>query len=116
MSLKDMILSAEDLPKLKIKVPEWNCSVFVRSMNGLERSEYEERMREISKKKTADYRIIATYLFYVLVDENGERIFDDPEDIELLVKKNSTVLLRIFKTASRHNGMTADDIEESEKN
>lgn len=116
MSLRDKILQAEDLPSLEIKVPEWGCSVWARAMTGLERSEYEDRMRALNKEKAPDYQVLALYLFYVLVDESGERIFTDTEDIKALSAKNSAALLRVFQQASRHNGMTAADVEDLEKN
>ena len=41
MSLKEQILKADDLPKEKVNVPEWNVDVYVRALTAAERDGYE---------------------------------------------------------------------------
>ena len=41
MGLRDDILQIDDLPTESVEVPEWGMTLFVRSMNGCERDQYE---------------------------------------------------------------------------
>jgi hypothetical protein len=48
-----------------------------------------------------------------LVDENGERLFNKPED---LGKKSSAVIERLFREASEMSGLTDEQFQEAIKN
>jgi hypothetical protein len=114
---KDAILKADDLPRQVVEVPEWGGSVMVRGLTGSERDKFEA---SVLVKKGKDYDVKLTDLRARLVvlsviDEAGNRLFDD-NDVAELGKKSASALNRVFEAAQRLSGLTDQDIEELEKN
>lgn len=112
---KDAILQADDLPTEVVNIPEWGGDVIVRTMPGTERDQFEQEVMEITEGKKKAKNIRSLLCVRVLVDDEGERIFTD-EDAQALGKKSSLVLDRIYDIAQRLNGVTAEDVDEMEKN
>ncbi len=111
---KDAILSADDLPREEVDVPEWNGSVFVRTMTAAERDSFEMGvMQEDGSKDFLNLR--ARLCARCLVDDKGERLFTDAEAVAL-GGKSAGALDRIFAVTQRLNGMSAEDVEELAKN
>lgn len=114
-SLKDQILSAEDLKTESVYVPEWGVTVYVRSMTGDERDEFESSLYEqkgSSRQRNLEH-LRARFCARVMVDENGERLFSDKQsDIDKLGRKSVKALDRIFEVGQRLNGLREEDIEE----
>ncbi len=120
MSLKELILNAEDLPREPISIPEWpgtDGMLFVRVMTGTERDAYEaswlEKKGEAFEVNRANLR--AKLAVRTLVDSAGVRIFEDAET-DSLGKKSSAALDRIFEVASRLNRISKKDEDELLKN
>lgn len=114
---RDMILNATDLPKEEVPVPEWNGTVWVKTLAGAERDAFEIAM---TKAKTRDgeanlQNIRARLAVLTVADYQGNRIFKD-EDADALGKKSAKALDRIFAVAQRLNGFRAEDVEELAKN
>ena len=42
MNLRESIIAANDLKRESVEVPEWGVTVYVRTMTGEERDQYEE--------------------------------------------------------------------------
>jgi len=112
---KDQILRADDLKVKEVKVKEWGGSVRLKEMNGLERDEFESRFSSLSEEGK-NMEAIAYMLSLVMVDENGRRLFDKPEELQELTKKNPNVLVRLFDQASSLNALGADDVDDAKKN
>jgi len=110
---KATILNTDDLPREELDIPEGGGSVFVRTMTGTERDAWEQSI--VSGGKTDLTNIRARMCVRVLVDTEGNRIFDDT-DAKQLGRKSSCALDRIFAAAQRLNGLSNDDVEELEKN
>lgn len=114
---RDMILGAVDLPSEDVDVREWGGIVRVRALTGAERDAFEASIVEQKGKKTtfnaANMR--AKLVAMSVVDENGQRLFDD-DDAQLLGKKSAAALNRVFEVAQRLSGLTQEDVEELEKN
>lgn len=111
---RDGILAAQDLPRKAVDVPEWGCTVYVRSMTGDERDAWEQWLLDT---KDGRRRIRARYCALVLVDADGERLFQDTdEDVEALGKKSAAALDRVFGAALTLNGMSEADQEAAEGN
>lgn len=109
---KDLILSADDLKKEEIDVPEWGGKVCIRTMRGEERDSFEQSIFDgqgTVKDKLDNVR--ARLLVLVLVDEAGNRLFTD-QDIPALGKKSAGVLDRLFEVAKRLNRISRKDVEE----
>ena len=110
---KAKILEAQDLPREELDIPEWGGSVWVRTMTGCERDAWEQSI--VSGGKTDLTNIRARMAVKVVVDEKGERLFDDAE-AKQLGRKSAPALDRIFAVAQRLNGLSSADVDELEKN
>lgn len=115
---KDQILSAEDLNRELVEVPEWGGSVYVQAMSGVERDAYEASIIEINedakgnvttKRRMENLR--AKMVARCMVGEDGERLFDESE-IEALGAKSAKALDRVFSVAQKLNGVSDKDLEE----
>jgi len=112
---RDQILSADDFASAKtVDVPEWGGSVRVRSMSAGERDLYEQDLvagRDGDRVANVRARLLA----FVIVDEEGNRVFSE-EDIEALGNKSVVAVDRVFAVAQRMNSLTQADVEVLEKN
>lgn len=119
-TLRDAILAAEDLPREEVKTDEWGPfgvpSVFVRGFTSKERDDWEMSLTvagpdggRVPNPRLKNLR--AGFVVRVLVDENGERIFDD-KDVDLLAGKSAAVLDRLWDVGRRLSGLeTASEAE-----
>jgi hypothetical protein len=131
---KDVILTAEDfltrgkkLPREKVEIPELDGHVFVITMNGAVRDEWEYhtfikgREKEVEKtgKAVVDEanmkNMRASLAAICTVDENDKRLFTIEQMLEL-TKVNAKILDRIFTVAQRLNGLGKGDLELKTKN
>jgi len=103
---RDSILTATDLKKEEVAVPEWGGSVFVRTMSGSERDAFESVQLKDPHK---DFR--ARMAVQTVCDENGELLFS-PADVDAVGKKSAAALDRVFALACRINGFTKQDVDE----
>ena len=115
---KAEILSAADLKTETIEVPEWGGAIIVRTMTGADRAAFQEAIGSTDaagNRQTNLHNILAKLCAITLVDEVGNRLFDE-SDIDLLAGKNGMVLDRVSAVVLRLNGMAADSLGEAEKN
>jgi len=110
MELRDQILCACDLPVKEVKVPEWGCTVYVKMMTAQERDRFEAAQMASPMSDVRARVAVAT-----ICDEAGNLLFKDA-DIPALNGKSARALDRIFAASTKHNGITAADIEELKKN
>jgi hypothetical protein len=117
MSLRDLILTADDLPREAVHCPEWKATVYVRTMTGEERDAFEQSQMEKRGKdeKQNLVGIRARLAVICACDKDGNAIFGE-SDIPALSKKSAKALNRIFNKASALNGFTGEDVEELAKN
>lgn len=104
---RSAILSASDVAKEVVAVPEWGGSVQVRGLTGKERDEFEQASirRASNGEMTLNMsNMRARLVAFCVVDEDGERLFSD-EDIAELGKKSASALERVAKVAQRLSGM-----------
>ena len=112
---KEEILGFSDLVTQDIPVPEWNGgSVRISVMPGWARDEYESLIVARGKKGLPP-NIRAKYLSYCLVDESNNLLFT-PQEVELLGKKSSKALDRVFEAASNLNATTEEGMLDTAKN
>ena len=112
---KDDILEYDDLMLTKIDVPEWHGHVYIRSMSGLQRADYEDAVAALPEKHKGGIQVIARYLVRVLTDAHNKRMFAD-EDCDHLSGKRWDVLMRIFSQASKINAIDQESLDALEKN
>lgn len=102
---KAAILGITDFKIEKVSVPEWGGDVYMRTITGLERDLFED---SYSEKKMRAFRV--RFLVLTLCDEKGERLFSD-EEIDVLGKKSSAVINRLFEKAWELNAFTNNAVE-----
>lgn len=115
---KEDILQARDVKIEQVDVPEWNGSVFVRSITAAERGQIEEAAAKFKESKGKDSfarTFTVKFASLAICDEEGKRLFDD-KDIALLQQKNAAAIARIAEAAQRLSGFTRQEMEELEKN
>lgn len=117
MLTKDAILAADDLRKEIVLVPEWGGDVFVRSMTGTERDDFEQSVYNSNgkSKDTNLSNIRARLCALTMIGEDGERLFELADAIKL-GKKSAKALDRVFSVAQNLNGLSGSDVEELAKN
>ena len=114
---RDQIVRAEDRKRELVSVPEWGGSVYVGSMTGKERDEFEMWANSLSDgngKIGKPSNIRARLACMTIVDENHTRLFS-LDDMAILGERNAAALDRIFDAAMRVNRMgkaEADTIAE----
>ncbi len=111
---KDEILSADDLKRERVELPEWgdeDSHAYVRTMTGRERDAYEENCQGDGGLRNIRARLVAL----TLCDENGERLFTDVE-ANKLGDRSSLALNRVCRIAQRLSGLTGQDVEDLAKN
>ena len=109
MSIKEKILTSQDLNPEKLHVPEWGVDVYIRVMSGFERDSFEAEIGGDGKRNLANIR--AKLAVRVLCDETGKRIFELKDAAEL-GQKSAAALDRIFTVATRVNRIGEKDVDE----
>lgn len=115
---KAEILAQDDLKYEDVQIPEWGGAwVRVRTLQANERDRFEaSTVQRNGKKVTTNLdNIRARLCLLCMVDENGERLFQE-EDTFPLGGKSAAALDRIFTVAQRLNGLRDEDVEELAKN
>jgi hypothetical protein len=111
---RDNILDADDLPLEEVEVPEWGGSVYVRSMNGFERQEFDTWLMETQDDPNRT-NMRGVVVCSCTTDADGVRLFT-AEDAEALGKKSAEALNRVFDVAMRLNALSADAVEDIAEN
>lgn len=122
----EQILAADDLPRVRVDVPEWapagtdpkEACVYVRRMNGEELDQYEEAIRRHSDEQfnlVSRDGLRAVVVALTTCDDSGQRLFS-LEQVKSLEAKSGEVLQRIFSPAAELNGLTKGAQEKLEKN
>jgi hypothetical protein len=110
---KEQILAADDMGLLKLSVPEWGGDVYIRVMTVGERDAYENEWQRKRDTGVDDFR--TKFLVRCLVDEKGNRLFDN-NDVIRLSQKSARVMNRVWLAAMEHNNLSDQSIEELAKN
>lgn len=105
MNLRDQILSAKDLKKEAIEIPEWGVTVYASELCA---GNYDAVMKAHGKDDTN--LSVATAIVLGIEDENGNAVFS-LDDIEVLMTKSMRVLERLYKSVMRLCGIDLDDTE-----
>ncbi len=112
------ILEHDDRVRELVDVPEWEGSVYVRSMTGTERDQYEASMfrfgrtaRGLEAKEVELGNLRAHLASLTMVDEDWMNLFT-PADVLILGQKSAAALERVSKVAQRLSGLTETDVKE----
>lgn len=113
-TLKEKILGANDLVREVIDVPEWDCTLYVRELDGAGRTRCMDLFPD-NKEDERDPDLMAKVLCLTLCNEYGELLFQE-SDAPALSKKNGLVIERLFLKALAVNKIGAKAEEEEIKN
>lgn len=104
---------SDELPTETVDIPEWGGQVRVQGMTGRQRDRFEagllERRGRVDVPNVDNIR--AKVVAACLVDEDGTRLFNDP-DADELGDYPAAIIERIYKVAARLSGIGDDDIDE----
>lgn len=106
---RDAILAADDLPRELVEVPEWGGSVWVGTMSGRDRDEFERLVTAGTENARARLALVC------LQDDAGQRLFT-PDDVAALGAKSSAALTRVAQVALRLNRLGDSAIEDAKGN
>ena len=115
---KDQILESSDLKNEAVDVPEWGGTVYVRTMTGADRDQFEASMVSIGvdgTRKADMTNLRAKLIALTIVDEAGNRLFD-ANDVDRLGLKSASAIERVFAAAQGLNGLGAKAEGEAVKN
>lgn len=114
---REAILDCSDLETEKVEIPQWGGYVFVRSLTGKERDDFESSCVEIKGKRreTNLSNIRAKLVSLTTVDSEGKRLFSE-SDVAELGSKNAGALDAIFSVAQRLSGLSEKDVNDLAKN
>jgi hypothetical protein len=112
---REDILNSQDLPMERVDVPEWGGFVYVRTMTGRERDNFETSISGGKGKKTNMNDFRARFAVEIICDEDGERIFNR-SDIEALTTKSGRALDRVFDSGKKLNRIGEDEQKELVEN
>ena len=110
---REQILKSDDLPLEKVDVPEWGGSVYMRTLTGKQRDEFEQLAFDRQKKKNLDIRGCKVKLVAMcLCDKDGKVLFGGRDDESKLIEKSGAALQRLSEVAQRLSGMNEKEIED----
>lgn len=113
MNLRDQILAADDKRIEAVSIPEWGIDLYVRTTTGAHRDMIESTIADEYSEKKEHFR--ARFAVAVCCDADGRFLFTG-EDVPVLTEKSGRALDRILEAGLRVNAMTADAVDELEKN
>lgn len=111
---RDAILGAADIQTREVDVPEWGGTVYLKGMSGTERDQFEAANRRSDGEQNL-VNVRARFLVRCVVNENGTRIFGDPDAAEL-GKKSSAAIQRLWDVAAELNGTSEAEMAAMEGN
>ncbi len=114
---KKQILEADDLETRDVYVKPWGGHVRVRTMTAYERDQFEQAMftSQTGGKKKRMENVRATLVSLAVVDENGNRLFNE-KDIKALSKKSAAAMDQLFAEAQKLNAVSDEDVDDMAKN
>lgn len=111
MSLKDQILQARDTRLVPVDMEkEWGCTVYVKALTVKERLRFELDVQK------AEHTALHGMVCIAMCDEQGNQVFQYPDDLHLVETKAVASVKKVFDAASKLNDLNAKDVEELEKN
>ena len=112
----DDILGTNDMKTRIVVVPEWNGSVIVRALSGLERDAFEASLvSKGAKRELTTANIRARLCAIAIVDPSDpalkKRAFTD-EQITALGQKSARALSRVYDVAAALSGVSNTDLDD----
>lgn len=113
---RSQILSKKNfLPKQEVAIPEWEGSVWVRSLTVGERDQIDSEFNAARNKGKTPDNLRARMIIKGCCDEAGQPLFTDA-DLPEINKLPATILEKIFDSILKINRIGAGAVDEAEKN
>lgn len=96
------ILLASSRKTVKVDVPELDCEIILKELSVAQ-------LNSIDKDATKQ-------LAMMIVDAEGNRVFETEEDVRALSELSATIFMRLMTAAAKLNGIGQAAIDESIKN
>jgi len=109
---RDAVLAADDLRLEPVRVPEWGGLLYVRSLTGTQRDEFEQACMDARRGNRLDVRGLKARLLVMTVCDGAGGLMFGPKDVEAIRAKSAAAIERVWDTAQRLNGLTAEAVEE----
>lgn len=113
MSIREKALAYKELPRKELYIPEWDCTVYIRTLGQRERTRWEQITTNNKGRRTDD--ILAQFVVLCVCEEDGRPAFT-AADIPELLESSSVPFQRIWEVAGPMNRFTVQDAEELAKN
>jgi hypothetical protein len=115
-SLRDSILSADDIQRETVDVPEWGVTVEVRGMTGEQNAAYMDAAYNPTTGTMEFGRVLPELVIACTFDpDTGEPVFE-PADRDALGKRSASALERIGKRAAILSGLGPASLSEAKGN
>lgn len=116
MTLRDEILSLDDLESRIVTIPAWkNKKILVQSLTGSERNRM-FRLAVDRNNKLDEDKLYALLIIFSSRDPKTNELIFKPEDAKALVTKNTAAIELLAKTAIELSGLGEGEIRKAEKN
>lgn len=121
---KEDILNSADINIQPMDVPEWGGTIYIKSMSGKERDEFEASIKTYEVTPTGkdksttkvDIKGLKVILISLVVcDKEGKLLFTRA-DVDKLNQKSAKPLQNVFEKAQELNGLGEKAIKELTKN
>jgi hypothetical protein len=110
-TLRDSILDIQDLPTEKVQTDEWAPFgvpfVRVRGLSASEKEKWERAFGNDDGSNKKPQKVREKFVVLTVVDENGNPEFTDA-DLDMLSKRSSVVITRLFDAARKLSGMLTE--------
>lgn len=116
MSLREQIISRQDLPSEQLPIPEWGCTVEVRGMTAQQRAQFlEDNFDDKGKPVVSPLSLYPGLVVAHTFDPaTGERVFTDA-DVDALGEKAALVLERIAQKALSLSSLQPSAVDDAAK-
>ena len=103
---REQILAARSQRKpIPLEVPEWGGTVYIKILSAGDQV-------ALFSNGHKDVEIPIFLVAATLVSEDGERLFTD-EDVPLLLEEEFPIIMRVYREAARHNGISTEELDEA---
>lgn len=107
------ILAAKDDETKTVEIPEWGGEVILKRLSAKELLEHHKSMTP----ETTDLEMSMRMLKYSLVDEKGDYIVKNDQQLDDLAGKNKGVIDRLLQEMLKMNKIiTSEEIDKTAKN
>jgi len=115
VDLRAQILEKSDLEEEKLYIPEWDCTILVRALNGADRANLLQNNTLASGKPDLK-KMYPALAILSMRDPDTHKLIFEPADRDALNTKSGAALERVAEVAIRLNHLTPDAVKDAEKN